>query len=322
MILVTGATGFLGAVLTRQLAGQNIRIKCLRRSGSSTPDILLPYEHLIQWHTADILDMPALEEAFDGITQVYHCAAWVSFKQADKDPMIHTNVNGTANIVNLCLENDVRLLHVSSIAAIGQGKPGELITEKHYLEETPVNNIYSISKLESEMEVWRGIAESLDAVIVNPSLIIGPTAGTQGSGKLFETIRQGMRYYSRGSCGLVDVEDVARCMVMLMNSDVTAERFIINAANMSYKELIDMAAQCFDVKAPDAEAKPWMLELAWRFSAVAAMITGKDPALDKIAAQAAVTEQNYDNRKVTEQTGITFKPIESTVAEICAALNR
>ncbi|WP_345953517.1 NAD-dependent epimerase/dehydratase family protein [Mucilaginibacter sp. PAMB04168] len=320
MILVTGATGFVGSVLARQLVEQNIPIRCIKRSTSVTPEFLRRFSHLIDWREADILDSTTLEDAFEDVTHVYHCAAWVSFKEADKAQMINTNVNGTANVVNLCLDNDVRLLHVSSIAAIGQAKPGELISEKHHLEETPANNGYAISKLESEMEVWRGIAEGLDAVIVNPSVIIGPAAGVDGSGKIFETVRRGLKFYTRGSCGLVDVEDVARCMIMLMNSDITAERYIINAENWTFKELTQTIAQCFQIKPPATEAKPWMLELAWRSAAFVATLTGKDPSLDKIAARSATVEQNYDNSKIKKAIGLEFKPVANTIKEVCEAL--
>ncbi len=320
MILVTGATGFVGSVLARRLAEQNISIRCLRRHTSVIPEILAPYSHLIDWQEADMLDSSMLEDAFEGVTQVYHCAAWVSFKEADKEPMINTNVHGTANVVNLCLENDIRLVHVSSIAALGQAKPGELITEKHYLEETPANNNYAVSKLESEMEVWRGIAEGMQGVIVNPSVIIGPEAGTDGSGKIFDTVRRGLKYYTRGSCGLVDVDDVARCMIELMNSDITAERYIVTAENWKFKNLTENIAQCFGVKPPTTEAKPWMLEFAWRGASLWASLTGSDPSLDKIAAQAASVEQNYDNSKIKKAINITFKPVAQTIKEVCSAL--
>ena len=320
MILVTGATGFVGSVLARRLAEQNISFRCLRRQTSVIPEILLPHHHLIDWREADILDSTTLEDAFDGITEVYHCAAWVSFKEADKEPMINTNVQGTANVVNFCLEYDVRLVHVSSIAALGQAKPGQLNTEKHYLEETPANNNYAVSKLESEMEVWRGIAEGMQGVIVNPSVIIGPEAGVNGSGKIFDTVRRGLKYYTRGSCGLVDVDDVARCMIILMNSDITAERYIINAENWNYKDLTETIAQCFGVLPPSTEAKPWVLEFAWRGASFWASLTGNEPALDKIAAKAASVEQNYDNSKIKKAIGVTFKPIAKTIQEVCEEL--
>jgi dihydroflavonol-4-reductase len=322
MILVTGATGFLGSELAMQLAQTGERLRCTKRSSSVIPDLLKPYGDLIEWADADLLDVFALEDAFEGVTQVYHCAAWVSFKQADKNPMIKTNVEGTANMVNLCLQFGCRLVHVSSIAAVGQAKPGEMITEKHHIEETPVNNIYAISKLESEMEVWRGIAEGLEAVIVNPSVIIGANAGTDGSGQIFETVRKGLKFYTRGACGLVDVADVAKSMILLMQGDITAERFIINAENWPFRQLTATIAECFGLKPPAAEAKPWMLELAWRSAALMATLTGKDPSLDKIAAQSATIIQNYSNAKLVQATGMEFKPVIKTIEEVCERLKK
>ena len=136
MILVTGATGFLGSELACQLVQQGLTIRCTKRPASVIPQLLIPYAQFITWVDADLMDAFALGDALEGVTQVYNCAAWVSLKQADKKPMIRTNVTGTANLVNLCLEQEIRLVHVSSIAAIGQAKPGELITENHHLEAT------------------------------------------------------------------------------------------------------------------------------------------------------------------------------------------
>lgn len=320
MILVTGATGFLGSELAKQLVQNGETIRCIRRKSSIIPEILIPHQRFIEWIEADMLDLFALEEAMKGITHVYHCAAWVSFIQKEKEPMIRTNIKGTANVVNLCLERNIRLLHVSSIAAIGYSKLGEPITEKHFIEETPVNNGYAISKLESEMEVWRGIAEGLDAVIVNPSVIIGVNAGIEGSGKLFETVNRGLKFYTRGSCGLVDVVDVAKCMIALMNSDIAGERFIISAENWNYKELVAEITADFGLKAPTREARPWMLELAWRAAALWAGLTGKNPSIDKIAAQSASIVQNYDNSKIKKAIGIEFKPVAKTIREICDSL--
>lgn len=320
MILVTGATGFLGAELVKQLAGQGIPVRCTRRVTSVIPDMLKPYSHLVEWVEADITDLFATEDAMQGVTQVYHCAAWVSFRQKDKDPMIFTNVTGTANVVNACIQTGARLLHVSSVAAVGPSKKGELITEKHHLEDTPAGNGYAISKLESEMEVWRGIAEGLDAVIVNPSIIIGAAEGTHGSGQLFEKVRKGLKVYTNGSCGFVDVEDVARCMIALMNSDISSERFIISAENRNFKDLVTETAHKFGSRPPSIEAKPWMLGLAWRAAAFIAAITGTEPAIDKIAAQSASVVQNYDNSKIKKAVGIEFKPLDRSIDEIVTAL--
>ncbi|MDB5156872.1 MAG: NAD-dependent epimerase/dehydratase family protein [Mucilaginibacter sp.] len=319
MVLITGATGFLGSELAKQLADKGETVRCTKRETSIIPMLLLPYTQ-IEWVVADMLDIFALEDALAGITQVYHCAAWVSLRQAEKAPMIRTNVNSTANLVNLCLDRNIKLVHVSSIAAIGQAKPGELINENHHLEIATENDGYAISKLESEMEVWRGIAEGLNAVIVNPSLIIGANAGTEGSGQLFETVRKGLKFYTQGTAGFVDVEDVAKCMIALMESDITEQRYIISAENRNYKDLTAEIAKGFNVPPPDKLAKPWMMELAWRGAAAYAYLTRRSPAIDKIAAKSASQIRDFDNSKIKSAINIQFKPISKSIMEICERL--
>ncbi|MGI4729854.1 MAG: NAD-dependent epimerase/dehydratase family protein [Janthinobacterium lividum] len=321
MILITGATGFLGSEVCRQLilGGKN-SIRCTKRASSKIPEILIPYQHKIVWVEADLLEIDALKEALQNVTEVYHCAALVSFDPSLKKKLIQNNVEGTANLVNLCVENGIRLLHVSSIAAIGEGKFGELINENHHLEETPKDNAYAMSKYESEMEVWRGIAEGLDAVIVNPSLIIGKSAGKEGTGQIFETVRKGLKFYTSGSCGLVDVKDVAKAMILLMESQIRSERFILNAENWPYKKLFTEIAGNFNIKPPQTEAKSWMLELAWRASALGTVFTGKKMGVDKISAQAASRIQDYDNRKIKKAIGFEFKPLHESIRQICEVL--
>jgi len=320
MILVTGATGFLGSEVALQLVQQDHAIRCTKRASSSIPAILRPFNAQIEWVDADLLNIFALEAALEGVTHVYHNAAWVSLKEADKKQMIYTNVTGTANLVNLCLLQNIRLVHVSSVAAIGLAKPGDLITENHHLDLATETDGYAISKLESEMEVWRGIAEGLDAVIVNPTIIIGANAGTAGSGALFETVRNGLKFYTEGTCGFVDVQNVAKSMISLMNSDITAERFIISGENRDYKSLTAEIADCFGVKRPSILAKPWMLGIAWRGAKIVSALTGNPPSIDKISAQAASMERNYDNSKIKAAIVITFKPVSETIKEVCQAL--
>ncbi|GGH23104.1 NAD-dependent epimerase/dehydratase family protein [Mucilaginibacter phyllosphaerae] len=320
MILVTGATGFLGAELAKELILRGNNIRCTKRSSSSIPQILQPYAAKIEWVDADLMDFDALEMALEGITQVYNCAAFVSLKQADKEPMIRTNVRGTANLVDICVEKGMRMVHTSSVAAVGEAKPGELITENHHLDSSTENDGYAISKLESEMEVWRGIAEGLDAVIVNPTIIIGASAGTAGSGQIFETVRQGLKFYTGGTIGFVDVQDVAKCMIALMETDISGERYIINAENRPYKQIFEEIAVCFGVKPPATLAKPWMMELAWRGASVLGFLTGKAPALDKTSARAASVTREFDNSKIKKAIGFEFKPVSESIKEICITL--
>jgi dihydroflavonol-4-reductase len=317
MILVTGATGFLGAELAKELILSGNTIRCTKRASSTIPQLLLPYAAQIDWVTADLMDAPALELALEDVTQVYNCAAFVSLKQADKAPMIRTNVRGTATLVDFCAEKGIRMVHTSSVAAVGEAKPGEMITENDHLDPTVENDGYAISKLESEMEVWRGIAEGLDAIIVNPTIIIGASAGKAGSGQIFETVRKGLKFYTQGSIGFVDVLDVAKCMIALMESSISGERYIINAENRPYQQIFTEIAVCLNVKAPTTLAKPWMLELAWRGTSFIGLLTGKAPALDKTSARAASVTRNFDNSKIKAAIGFEFKPLSQTIKEVC-----
>ncbi|ULT28722.1 NAD-dependent epimerase/dehydratase family protein [Sphingobacterium sp. E70] len=172
MILITGGTGFLGSTLIKQLIDQGIDVIATKRAQSIIPTSLLS-SSLIQWVDADINDYFELEDALEGVTKVYHCAALVSYQKKDAKSHFKVNVEGTANIVNLCLEKNIRLLHVSSIAALGTNKDNLPVSEKDHWEHSPTTSNYSLSKYQAEMEVWRGITEGLNAVIVNPSVILG-----------------------------------------------------------------------------------------------------------------------------------------------------
>ncbi|TWR24027.1 SDR family NAD(P)-dependent oxidoreductase [Mucilaginibacter pallidiroseus] len=316
MILVTGATGFLGAELAKGLVLRGNKIRCTKRANSVIPKLLHPYSGQITWVTADLMDAAALEDALDGITQVYNCAAFVSLKAADKKVMIHTNVTGTANLVNLCTEKGIRMVHTSSVAAVGEAKPGEMITEKHHLDPSAENDGYAISKLESEMEVWRGIAEGMDAVIVNPSIILGVSAGTAGSGQIFATIKNGLKFYTSGTIGFVDVQDVAKVMIALMESGISDKRFIVSAENRAYQQIFPEIAGYLNVPPPSNLAKPWMLEIAWRAASFWGTVTGKAPAVDKTSARAGSVTRNFDNSAIKKAINFEFKPLSETLKEV------
>lgn len=320
MILVTGATGFLGAELIHLLTSKGAEVRALKRASSVIP-AAIEKNPLVEWVEADINDISALEDAFEGVDQVYHCAALVSFNPKDKAKLLKINIEGTGNVVNLCAANSARLLHVSSVAALGNAKKGALITEKDFWEYDPNVHSYAISKYEGEMEVWRGIAEGLDAVIVNPSVIIGAGAGFEGSGAIFKLVKDGLSYYTKGATGIVDVSDVAKSMIALMNSQETAERFTISAENYDYQQFFAEIAKGFGVKAPHKEAKPWMMGIAWRVARFAALFTGKPAALTSDAARSSLNESLYSNEKIKQTIGIQFKSLKQSIEETCMGLN-
>lgn len=321
MILVTGATGFLGAELVFQLLQTETKIRCTKRENSKIPEKLIPFAQKIEWVNANILDLSDLTEAFKNVTKVYHCAALVSFETDLKQKMLAVNAEGTANVVNLCIGNNIeKLIHVSSIAAIGAAKGGKLITENDFWEGFETRDGYAVSKYRGEMEVWRGINESLNAVIVNPSVIIGEDAGKEGSGAIFETIKKGFKYYTQGGTGFVDVKDAAKIMILLMNSDIVNDRFILNSENISYKDLFAKTAEIFGLPIPEKEAKPWMLNIAWRLTALKNWLTNSKGGLNKATADNASKMSTFSNEKIKLALNYNFIPLQESITKIANSL--
>ncbi|HEY9262125.1 NAD-dependent epimerase/dehydratase family protein [Chitinophaga sp.] len=319
MILVTGGTGFLGSHLIRALVAAGKPVRALYRQQPSPR--LQDISDKIEWVPGDILDIFTLEDALVGVTQVYHCAAIVSFQAADKDRLLKINVEGTANVVNMSLDAGVKkLLYVSSVAAIGRARENAAINEECEWEDSKNNSRYSISKFQGEMEVWRGMAEGLDAVIVNPSIILGAGFWDDGSGALLKNAWKEFPYYTEGVNGFVDVLDVVQAMIQLMDSDIHAERFILSADNWGYQRLFTTMAHALGRKPPHIAAKPWMAEVVWRLEKVKGMITGKHPLVTKETARTAQMKVNYENTKVLNALpGFQFRPLEDTIKQIAGA---
>lgn len=316
MILVTGGTGFLGSTLIDFLLEKNVKIRATKRNASIIPQRFIDHP-LIEWVNVDFSNYFEIHDVISDVKQVYHCAATVSYSKKDISKMQKMNVEGTAHLVNLCLDHHIRLLHVSSIAAIGNSKNGEIINEKHFWEYGSNNSAYSISKYESEMEVWRGIEEGLDAVIINPSLIIGPSAGIKGSGSIFHLLSKGLKFYTGGSTGVVDVEDVAKSMIVLMGkTEITGERFIINNVNISHKELLKKTSHFMGVKEPSVEATYWMLNTARLFLEIKSLFTKEKSVLTRDSIRVSLKSLQYSNKKFVKATQYQFKPLEETLQAI------
>lgn len=316
MILITGGTGFLGSTLIKQLIDQGIDVIATKRAQSIIPASLLS-SSLIQWIDADINDYFELEDALEGVTKVYHCAALVSYQKKDAKSLFKVNVEGTANIVNLCLEKNIRLLHVSSIAALGTNKDNLPVSEKDHWEHSPTTSNYSLSKYQAEMEVWRGITEGLDAVIVNPSVILGAAAKDKGSGAIFSMINKGLKFYPKGSVGIVDVVDVASIMIQLMEKgEITAERYIINHLNIPNRDLLSVASVLMNKPEPTIEVSETLLQIASTVSSMLAVFKKSDSSLTKETAAASSAKLQYSNAKVQSLLNHSYRPLEQTLKEI------
>ncbi len=316
-ILVTGGAGLVGGELLQQLLDKGYSVKALY---NSTP---LAVKHpALAAEQCDILDTTRLNEIMQGITHIYHCAAVVSFVKKDKYRLLKINIEGTANVVNACIDAGVqKLIHVSSVSALGRIRNGEVITEKMNWSEETSNSVYGKSKYLGEMEVWRGIGEGLKGAIVNPSLILGGNNWEDGSSAVFKSAYNEFPWYTEGGGGFVDVRDVATVMIMLMNSEINNERFILSGENLSYREVFASIAKCFSKKPPSKKVTPFMTEIVWRLDAIKAAITGKKALLTKETARTALSKVYFDNSKILcALPGFHFTPIADTIKHTCASL--
>ena len=314
MILVTGATGFLGSYLLRQLLHAGEREVLALKRKDSPMGLVSDIADQVRWVEGDILDILRMDEVMQGVQKVYHCAAMISLNSKDAKRMKQINVEGTANVVNAALVSGVKkFLHVSSIAAIGRTKPQQHINENSKWERSPYNSNYSISKYLSEQEVWRGQAEGLNVVVINPGVILGRTFWNKGTGRLFERVAEGLHFYPTGSSGFVDVRDVAQMCIQLMESDIEGTRYISVGDNTSYQRIFSLIAEGLRKSPPRYKASPLMANIAWRLAWLWGKISGKTPTLTRDTARLTACHFVYDPTKSIQELDFRYRSIEETI---------
>lgn len=327
-ILVTGGTGMTGAYLLEKLVKQGHNVKALHRKTSNLETTQKIFNYLskdgknlfskINWVEGDIINYNSVEDAMQNVDYVYHTAAMVSFKPSDKKEMLYANIQGTANIVNAALNSNIKkLCHVSSIASLGNSFNGNLITEETEGTKNKKKSDYSISKFQAENEVWRGIAEGLNAVIVNPSVIIGAGNWEQGSPRLIKTVWDGFKYFTTGGTGFVYVEDVVNIMTKLMESNISNERYILNAENLSYRAVFDFIAENLNKKKANIQSSNIMLHSFKIFDNLRYFVTGKEPRITKYTLKSAQQTKKYSNEKIKQALNYEFIPIKDAISIIC-----
>ena len=324
MILVTGGTGLVGSHLLLELCRKGKKVRALHRPGSSHAQVERVFSSApelmqqIEWFEGDINDVYSVLEAMDGVEEVYHAAGLISFVPSDNNRMMKVNIEGTANMVNMALEKGIkRFCHFSSVAAIGRSEEGLEINEKTVWKTSSLNSNYAISKYGAEREVWRAVEEGLNAVIVNPTIIFGPGNWDSGSAKMFMEVWKGLRFYTTGSTGFVDVRDVASAAVRLMEKGVSAQRYILNSENLPYKKIFETIAEHLHKKKPSIRVSPLLGEIAWRGIAFSHLFSKKKPLITRETTRNAQKNWKYSNEKIVKETGIQFIPIADSIADTC-----
>jgi len=320
MVLVTGGSGLLGSELIKQLLAQGTPVRAIYNK-TPLPDF---HNDRLQQFQCNILDIVGLEEAMQDVEQVYHCAAIVNFDPAAKKELFKINIEGTTNVVNAALATGIKkMVHVSSVAALGRIRENEPVNESMNWTEETSNSNYGQSKYLGELEVWRGIGEGLNAVMVNPVIILGAGDWNAGSSQIFKSVYNEFPWYTEGITGFVDARDVALAMITLMESNISSERFIISAANRSYREVFNLIADAFGKKKPAKRVTPFIAQVVWRMEAVKSMLTGKKPLVTKETAATALANSYFDNAKMLKfLPGFQYRSIEETIIDTCADMKK
>ncbi len=320
-ILITGATGYIGSALAHHLHqeyGSSIRLKALARSSPSRRYLdSLP----IEWVYGDLLNPASLWDATEGVDVVFHSAALVSFHQRDYRRLYRANVVGTRNMVNACLKNRVkRLVHLSSTATIGSsGLCGELSTEQTPFQGWQEHIGYMLSKRLSEFEVWRGVAEGLDSVIVNPSVVLGDLTHRLHSASEFiaDLFRGKIPYVPKGGTGFVDIDDVVVAIERAWKHGKTGERFIINSENLSYRALTGRVSAFRGARSQGVAELPSALGfIIGGVCDVLAFVSNFRSAITFDTMRLSEKMLCYANQKSIEQLGVRYRSIDETIERI------
>jgi dihydroflavonol-4-reductase len=320
MAFVTGGSGLLGGYLLRKLLQSGQQVTALYRN--RYPALLTKTElDQINWVKGDVFDSTLLTEILHEEKEVYHCAGLVSFNPSRKKELMRVNVDGTASIVNACIEAGVhKLVHVSSVSALGRKRDGMTVTEdSSWSEENNLSN-YGKSKYLAEVEVWRGIAEGLNAVIVNPVIILGVGDWNDSSAATFKNAYNEFPWFTEGISGFVDAGDVAEAMYKLMQSDISGERFVLSSENKPFREVFNLMAHYFGKRPPYRKVSPWMAALVWRLEKVKSLIKNEEPLLTKETAETAQMKVYFDGSKIIKYLpDFQYKKVEESIKEACAA---
>ena len=331
MIFVTGATGFIGAHLLYQLIGGGNEGVALKRPSSNlqlVKDVFKYYTRdyetffsKVDWVDGDILEYNTLLEVTQKADEIYHGGAMVSFDPGDKYKMLDANIRGTANVVNAALENEVpKVAYISSVAALDPAREGQVITEEFFGNFPSRDSNYGESKFKAELEVWRAVEEGLNAVVVNPSVVLGPCIPLKGPGGFFKVIRKGIGFYPYGMTGFADVRDVCSILIKLMQNNMVNERFIVSEGNHTYKELFQQIAQAFQSKIPQREIKPFMTDIAWKLERVRSKLFMQKPRITRELHESAHKRVRYSNEKVKQMLGHQFISLQQSIADTVSSL--
>jgi len=317
MIGITGANGLVGSFIAKKMMDERLPVAAIIRATSSL-DSLNGYTEKIIRREADVLDVPALIESLQGVDTVIHTAALVSFNPQRTKRIFDVNVEGTKNVVNACLTLGIpRLIHISSVTALGRVKGGHTIDEESKWVPSLLNSDYAESKYLAELEIYRGMEEGLDVALVNPSVVLAPTDWKKSSAQLFRYAWEENSFYTDGSLNYVDVRDVAEIVFRIYSSNPRGQKFIASAGVISYKDFFDRVGKRFNKKPPSVKVSRAAARLVATFEEIRSWLTGTEPMITRHTARMANETFHYNNQKAIDFLKMDFHPLEETLDWCC-----
>ncbi len=325
MIAITGATGLIGTHLTYALLKKGERVLALTTHLEHSNKIKAVfayyndryenYAHLITFEVCDILDPWQLDAIFNKVKTVYHCAALVSFGKKDRTQLFKINGEGTANVVNAAIACEVEsFCYISSVATLNNPDFTQQINEAVVWKSSPDQSQYAISKYSAEREVWRGFEEGLKGCIINPSVVLGPIDTHQSSAQIILQAKKGIRYFTNGSNGFVDVRDVANMAIELIEKKRFKQRFVLNGFNVSYKVLFSALNTIFGHAAPSVFIPRWLLTIIAPCARLLHAYNKRIPYITKENISSAYSTMSYSSDKIKNDLSVAFKTMDETIA--------
>ncbi len=333
MIVVTGATGLIGSHICLELARRGEIVRGMyAAAGSPEGDSKKKAERVfrfwepnqaetllrrVDWVAGDVLETESLCEAFRGADKVIHAAGLVSFHPRDIHRLYSVNGEGTANVVNAALHSGVRrFVHISSVAALGRSRNGELITEQTEWKTSSRNSVYAVSKFQAEREVWRGKEEGLDILVLNPGVVLGPSGNGGSSASLFDAVLQGLKFYSTGSNGFTNILDIVDA-ALAEGENYYGGRYIVVSRNMPYKDILYAVAKGFGLKPPGIAVNSWMTGIVWRAFALKDILTGSRSLITRETVKNASSSYYYSSEKLEKVLGRKMRGIDEIIPDTC-----
>lgn len=310
-ILVTGATGLVGAAMILDLAAKGNAVKAYSLHKPNRTNFPENVEVIL----GDILDVSVLNEAMQGVDVVYHCLDFMSFLDSDTDKLYDINIKGTENLVNAALANDVRkVVYISSTQAFGTHQHKEKITEKTGWIEHKDNTFFAICKNRAELEIWRGKEEGLEMLIVNPSIILAPLENKMYN--FAQIAKANYKFYPKGRNGFIALHDVVNATIYLNENNVSGERFILNTENLTYSEVLSALNSSIKTNIFGDRMNLVKAYIIWQINRFRNIIFGSKPFLTKEIYNFNNKEFEFSNSKIIDASDLKFTPIAEYITEI------